>query len=216
MRRHADHAHPDRFAAAPTGPAGPAVNVARLSMAQHTGRALDSVVPVNVEESMDPLDDPTDLSARQTCRGVPRAQPLKEESLTGVEGSDAGEIALVQQGGTDRGVGCAEPACCLDGVPVRAEDVGAEVPEQMALVAGLEQVHLAEPNAQSGPSRCGDHSAQLRVGQGPVRETFGGLQPPLALHPQMGVKGEPGIETMEKVLPTRCDLQGAHASQVGS
>ena len=185
-------------------------------MALHTSRALNRVVPVEGEEPMDPVDHPTDLNARQTCRGVPRAQPLEEKSLAGIERSGASKIALVQKGRTDGAPAGGDPAGCLGGIPVSAEDVGSEVPEEPALLNGCQQVHVAKAQAQRGPSRRGDQSAQLRVGQRPAGETIGGLNSPLTLHAQVGVKCESGIETLEQVLATRHDLESAHTSEVDS
>lgn len=41
------------------------MDVRRHSMVLHTGRALNRVVPVDVQESIYPIDDLTHLSARQ-------------------------------------------------------------------------------------------------------------------------------------------------------
>src|SRR6185436_20113457 len=49
LRGVTDHAHADRVAAAPAGPAGTAVDVGRLAASLHPGRALAQVVPVGVE-----------------------------------------------------------------------------------------------------------------------------------------------------------------------
>ena len=64
----------------------------------------------------------------------PRVDAFEEEGLRGVEGADAGEVALVEQGGADRHRAGVQPAGGLTGVPVGAEDVGAEVADQAGLV----------------------------------------------------------------------------------
>ena len=68
--------------------------------------------------------------------GLRRSEPAQEEQVVGVLVADAGEVALVEQGDEDRHLGWREQAAAgLVGIPVGAEQVGAEVADRLLLVA---------------------------------------------------------------------------------
>ena len=67
----------------------------------------------------------------------PGREAGQEQHLGLVEVADAGQVALVEQGLADRATGVGEqPAHGFVGVPVRVEQVRAEVPDDARLVAG--------------------------------------------------------------------------------
>ena len=152
----------------------------------------------------------------------PRVDALQEQRLAGPHRADAGEVALVEQGGADAG-----PVQVGDGlllVEVGAEDVRAEVADQGALLAGADEVEHAQPQPGRRPL-LGDQQRADVVGAastavealpasrvGAAARGDGGRvrgrarDAPLALHPQVGVQRPAGVEAVQDVLAARHDL----------
>src|SRR3954447_26237859 len=94
------------------------------------GRRLLRVVAIGPEESLGGADESPRI--RDAVDAGPRVHPLDEQDLGLVEAADAGEVALVEDGLADRPLGLAQqiPDRQL-GIPIGAEEIGAEVTDQV-------------------------------------------------------------------------------------
>ena len=86
--------------------------------------------------------------------------------------------------------GCGgDPAYRLVEVPVRAEQVGSEVADDAVLVRGRHQLDHRQPVADAPVLRGGQHRPDLELrAAGPP--PAGRVDPPGAVHPEVGVQGE--------------------------
>ncbi len=85
----------------------------------------------------------------------------QEAGLAAVDVADAGQVALVQQGHADGNVrGREQPPFGLGRIPVRAQQVRAEVPHDGVLLVGAD--HLQD--AQGEPDGVGRGGAQHAPG----------------------------------------------------
>ena len=125
------------------------------------------------------------------CRDGRRRMDAREEAgLAPVDVSDPRQLALVQQGDADRHVrGREQPAFGLGRVPVRAQQVRAEVPHDGVLLVGPD--HLKD--AQGEPDGVGRGGAQHAAGReaGLPPAAPGRVDLPAALHLQVRMDGEP-------------------------
>lgn len=120
----------------------------------------------------------------------------QEQRLSAVEGADAGEIALIQQGHADFLVGAALEALHGNGgIPLWAEQIRSEMPDRPTFLVGGHHLDDAEPVADGRLPRGRHDGADLSCRPAPPG-LAGPKQPPTALHPQMGVQreapGKPG------------------------
>src|SRR5215468_2557 len=132
-----------RGAAPAAGPARAAVDPGLLAAPAGARGDLAEPVLVRLEQPLGKADQRGqvgDLTDR-----APRADAAQEQRLRLVHVADAGQVALVEQGLADRpGRVRTQPALRLRRVPVRAEQVGAEVADRAALGGGGQDLHDAE------------------------------------------------------------------------
>ncbi len=150
-----------------------------------------------------------------SATGRSGATPRDEAELGGIHVADAGEPRLVEQGLLDRAVGLLpESAYGLVGVPVGAEQVGAEVTDQVGLAVTGHDLDEAESEThRDGVVGRQDHASG--VGRpGPARPWP--EHPPAALHLEVGVEGPTGVavDPREQVLATRGGLADRGAGEV--
>lgn len=143
------------------------------------------------------------------AHGPPRADPAQEQDLGLVDVTDAGQIALVQQRFPDEAFGVgAQPAHRLRAVPVRTEQVRAQVAGYLRLVAGADELDHAELIADGLPVGVRQDQPDLVA----VPEPLGpGPDPPVSVHAQVGVNGETVLRPGEQVLAAG-DRLGHHVT----
>jgi len=133
-----------------------------------------------------PADHPrqvTDLGDRR-----PRRDAAQEADLRLVEVADAREVALVEQRRRDRAVGIGgQAAHGLVGVPVRAEQVGAEVSDKVVLMSGRDEGDVVEVEADRGDA-LGLEDDPDRVSRSASPRLAGSEDAPRAVHAQVGVQ----------------------------
>src|SRR5215207_10889120 len=97
-----------------------------------TGRRLRVAVLVGVQQTMREIDPRAEIP--DVIHPGPRRDAAQEAQLGLVDVADAGEVALVEQRLTDLAVQPGhQPSGCLGRIPVGAEKVGAEMPDELVL-----------------------------------------------------------------------------------
>ena len=100
------------------------------------------------------------------------------------------------------------------GVPVGAQQVGAEVADGPVLVGGAQQFQDGEAVADGGVGGGAEDRPDL-VGGAAAPALAGGVHLPGAVHPQVGVEGEAALDAGEEVLAARGDVQDGAAGEIG-
>src|SRR5262249_9503294 len=140
----------EKRAAAAAGPAGPAVNPGFLAPPPGARGDLAEPLLVRFEQPFGEVHQRGQVGDR-TDR-APRVHAAQEQRLRLVRVADAGQVALVEQGLADRpGRVRTQPALRLRRIPVRAEQVRAEVPDRRWLGGGGQGLHDAEQVAARLP-----------------------------------------------------------------
>ncbi len=106
----------------------------------------------------------------------------------------------------------AQPAFRLRRVPVRAEQVGAEVADRGVLGRGGQDFHDAQQVADGLPLVVGEDQPDAVAAAGPLG---GGADPPGAVHAQVGVHRDTGVGPGQQVLPAGGGLGHRLAGEVG-
>src|SRR5215213_6467112 len=202
----------DGGAAAAAGLAGAAGDPVGAAGAGVAGGDLAAGGAVGLHQALEEVDHAgqvLDLADRGP--GVDAAQ---ETGLGLVDVARAGDGPLVEQGGADgpAGVG-AEAAQGLGRVPVGAEDVGAEVADDLVLAGGGQQLADAESEPDRDPGLGAEHGPDLEVGAAPALPRA--VQVPGPLHLEVGVQGGPGVGAQQQVLAAGGDLADGLAAEVG-
>ena len=97
---------------------------------------------------MHPGDDGPQLARAELADGCPRPHTLQVQHLRVPHRADAGEVALVEQRRPDVPVRAAQQVGDGDlGVPVGAEQVGAEMSDEAAFVGRADEVDHPELGA---------------------------------------------------------------------
>ena len=148
-------------------------------------------------------------------RGRSGATPVTKQSSAAYMLPMSCEPSLVEQGLLDRAVGLLpEPAYGLLGVPVGAEQVGAEVTDEVGLAVPGHDLDQTEREAHRDGVVRGQHHAGGVGRPWPARARP--EQPPAALHLEVCVEGPPGVavDPREQVLATRDGLTDRGAGEV--
>src|SRR5829696_756368 len=129
------------------------------------GRRLRVAVLVGLQQAMCEVDPRAEISD-VTHRG-PRRDAAQEAQLGLVDVAYPGEVALVDQRLADLAVRLrGQPSGCLGRVPVRAEQVGTEVPDQLVLAWPWDDVDYRDPVPHGVVGAIGQHDPHL-----PLRTT---------------------------------------------
>jgi hypothetical protein len=176
------------------------------------GRALLGVVPVGQHQGPGLRDD--GLEVLDVGDPGPRVHPAEEERLDLVEVADPGQVPLVEDRHPDLLVRlCPQPAQRLVEVPVRAEDIGPEMPDQPVLVGGRHDLDVVQAVPDALPPVVGEHHADV-VGRTPAPLRSRSVDVPAAVHAEMGAQGPAVAEPDQQMLPARQDLGDRAARQV--
>ncbi len=162
-----------------------AVDPHPLALAQVAGGRLHRALLVEVEHLLGPSHQPGEVGhGPDRGRGV---HPGGEAELGGVHVADAGQVGLVEERLADGRLGLAVQVgqrALL--VPVGAEEVGAEVADDLVLVVAGDQLHDAEREPDGDGPGVGQHHAG--VGGGPRPALARPHHLPAALHLEVGVQ----------------------------
>src|SRR6266542_1523404 len=167
------------------------VHVRGLPFVERAGRALRPAAPVRGEQQ---VGEPHQrLQILHFGHSGPGGEAAQVQDLALVQVADAGEVGLVEERLGDRGrrVG-GDAAYRLGRVPVRTEEVGSEVPDAGVLLVGRYQrevVHVVPDRRDTG--RAQHHPDQVGRTGGP--SLAGAEDPPLPVHAQVRVQGEPAV-----------------------
>ena len=156
-----------------------------------------------MQQLVRPSDDRGDVA--HFADGCPRRDAGQEERLRLVEVADAGEVALLEQRGTDlaRRVG-GQASYRFGLVPAavevrRSEQVGAEMPDDGRLLCGAEQLDDRQPVADGEPALRAQDDSHLPVGAAGPRCPRP-EQTPAAVHLEVAVQRQPGVGAGEQML----------------
>ena len=97
-------------------------------------------------------------------------------------------------------------------VPVRAEQVGAEVADRAVLGGGGQDLHDAQQVTNRLPGVVGEDQPYAVAAAGPLG---GGPDPPGAIHAQVGVHGDTGVGPGQQVFSAGDGLGHRLAGQIG-
>ena len=127
------------------------------------------MLPAAQHERADPVDERLGLMGAEVGSVPPGVETFGEERLARPERADPRQDSLVEE---RRGEGppvvlAQEPGRHLGGIPVLAEDVGAEVPDEAVLVAGPDEVDLAQREPERRPPRTAECRPEVGAGQRP-------------------------------------------------
>jgi hypothetical protein len=151
-----------------------------------SGRGLLRVVAIGADQPLRGRDELAQVGDVRDAR--PRIDPLDEQRLGLVEVADAGQVALIEQRLADRDVRLrVEPAQHLVDVPVGAEQVRAEVTDELVLVRRHDDPQIMHAIARREPGGIADPRADHVLGV-TVRTPAGRHQVPRAVHPQVAVQ----------------------------
>ena len=106
-----------------------------------------------------------------------------------------------------------QPSYRLVEVPVRAEQVRAEVPDRVALLAALEQLDDRQPEADGLPFAVLEHHPHLVAGPAPP-PLAGPVEVPRPVHLEVRVQGQVGADPGQQVLAAADHLLHGLAGQV--
>ena len=193
------------------------MDVALLTAAVDAGAGLDGVAPGHLHEPVDPVEEAGHGARVEVAGRRPRQDALEEQRLARPERPHARERALVQEGLADGSGVCREGGARALRVPVGPEDVGAEMADEVRLPSRRNGVEQAQPEAERGPPLGPEGGPEVVATQVPLGRRSRRLDPPLPLHPQVGVDSRPGVEPVEEVLAPADDLgrRGADEVEVG-
>ena len=134
--------------------------------------------------------------------------PAQEQHFGNINIADAGQVALIEQRLADRPLRLLPQAADrLGAVPVRAEQVRAEVTDDRVLVLARYHLHHREQVPDRLPGVVGQHDPDPVVGR---PAAAGRPDPPRAVHPQVRVHGLAVVGPDQQVLPARD--HGAHGA----
>jgi hypothetical protein len=140
---------------------------------------------------------------------------MQKEQLSSIEGSDTGQIPLIQQCLTDRTVGpSGDPPDGLIQIPVGAEQVRTKVSDNGVLISGRYKFHDREPVADYVMITSCEHGTDLE--RGPATPAPApSVDPPDPVHPEVGVQSELIAEPEHLMFTAGDHLTYADAGQVG-
>src|SRR5580704_11740455 len=134
---------PDGRAAAPARTAAPPVYPGFLAPAPAARGDLADPVLVRLQQAAREFGHGAEI--RDVAGWLPRVDTPQEQHLGLVQIADPGQVALVEQGFADRPAGFGgQPPDRLGAVPVRAEQVGSQMPGDLRLLAGPDQLDDSE------------------------------------------------------------------------
>lgn len=178
-------------------------------------RVADRAVAVGFEEFLGERGQPGGEVLGEGADGDPGGDPEQEAELALVDIADTGEIALVQEGLAEGTGGVAqEVGEGPVGVPVRAEQVGAEVADGVVFVGGADQLQYGEAIADGRAVGVAQDRADL-VCRAAAPALAVGVHLPGAVHPQVRVEGQAALDAGEEVLAAGRHLQDGTAGEVG-
>ncbi len=144
----------------------------------------------------------------------PRIDALDEQGLGFVHVADSSQVALIQQGQPDLPVGILpQPPDGLGGVPVRAEQVRAEMSHQLTFVGAAHQhdvVHAVAGRPPLGVAQQHAHHVLREPRWPPARRP----DAPRSVHAQVRVQGEVRAGSNQDVFAARHHLTHRPAPQV--
>ena len=176
------------------------MDVVLLALPAVARARLDCVVAGLVEQGVGPSHHALEVGVRDRPLRGSRGRGGQEERLAGPERADAGQVALVEQGGADRvgrgpqvGQGHRE-------VPVRTEEVGAR-----GVRRGCSPRWSARARAGRGAARARVHVAVPTRGTQVVRRSQRAVSAGVSTRHwpsilQVRVQGDPGVEPVQQVL----------------
>jgi hypothetical protein len=140
---------------------------------------------------------------------------MEEQQLRPIEGTDTGEVALVEQRFTNCAVGLIGYAPdSFVGVPVGSKQVGPEMSHDAVLGSGRNQLDHGQP-VSDGIMIIGREYGTNFEGGSPTPAPPVGIDPPSTVHPEVSVQGEVVAEAEELVLAARNHLAYPNAGQIG-
>jgi hypothetical protein len=201
----------DGRAAAPARTAGPPVYPGLLAAAPVAGGDLADPVFVRVQQAAREFGHRPEV--RDGAGRLPRVDAAQEQHLGLIQVADAGQAALIEQrlaDGAARFGG--QPPYRFGAIPVRAEQIWPQVPGDLILVAGANQLDHAELITDRLPGIVGEHQPDLVA----VLDLLGGPpDSPAAVHAEMSVDGEAVLGPGQQVLAARGGLDNHLTGQVG-